>query len=445
MTRSTGKRRYHIKNTRPTDPNVLPIMEWSQDNRECYLAFRSWLQDARYSQSTIQPYLVGARYVLGFLKKPYWDIDPEREIEGVWKDCQEEQAGKAKRESYRKGLHAFRQYLYEVQNVPIPPKPIHWPTYLKGLPGEIATILYAYIEHRRRKWTPDRQHDRTITLLSHLTHSIRWIKKNLGLVRINDITPRAWYAYRDSRLADGISPITLNGELKTMRGFLLFAQRLGMPICERFLHIRELNVGPRIPKDVPLEQVCSLLAEIDKIACSTGSRDREKGLMDRAWCLLMLYSGLRVGEIRRLRLQEIDFDSKIIRIQQSKGQQDRIVFFSDVVSDALKAYLAVRGSKRSLRENVFLVRNKPLSISYCGHRLRSYGKQCGVHITPHQLRHTCATLLLNEKVPVVSIQKILGHQRVETTMGYARLYDATVAEDYFRAMEWIERISPSKT
>jgi len=191
MTRSTGKRRYHIKNTRPTDPNVLPIMEWSQDNRECYLAFRSWLQDAGYSQSTIQTYLVGARYVLGFLEKPYWDIDPEREIEGAWKDCQEGQAGKAKRESYRKGLHAFRQYLYEVQDRPIPPKPIHWPTYLKGLPGDVTTILYTYIEHRRRKWTPDRQHERTITLLSHLTLSMCWIKKNPGLVRINDITPRA--------------------------------------------------------------------------------------------------------------------------------------------------------------------------------------------------------------------------------------------------------------
>jgi hypothetical protein len=57
------------------------------------------------------------------------------------------------------------------------------------------------------------------------------------------------------------------------------------------------------------------------------------------------------------------------------------------------------------------------------------------------MRHTCATLLLNERVPVISVQMLLGHQHVDTTMHYARLYDGTVAADYFKAMDRIEGLT----
>ena len=71
--------------------------------------------------------------------------------------------------------------------------------------------------------------------------------------------------------------------------------------------------------------------------------------------------------------------------------------------------------------------------------MRTYGKRCGVSITPHQLRHSCATLLLNAGAPILTVQTILGHQRVDTTLGYARLYDGTIAADYYRAMLQVER------
>ena len=60
-------------------------------------------------------------------------------------------------------------------------------------------------------------------------------------------------------------------------------------------------------------------------------------------------------------------------------------------------------------------------------------------ITPYQLRHSCATLLLNAGAPVLTVQTILGHKWVDTTLGYARLYDGTVAADYYGAMVEVER------
>ena len=87
---------------------------------------------------------------------------------------------------------------------------------------------------------------------------------------------------------------------------------------------------------------------------------------------------------------------------------------------------------------LFLSRHLPLTVSYCSHRLRTYGRRCGVRVTPHQLRHTCATLLLNAGAPVLTVQTILGHKFIDTTLNYARLYDGTVAAGYYRAMNQVE-------
>ncbi len=71
----------------------------------------------------------------------------------------------------------------------------------------------------------------------------------------------------------------------------------------------------------------------------------------------------------------------------------------------------------------------------CGRR----GRGSGVHVYPHRLRHTCATQLLNAGCRITSIQKFLGHKRLNTTLTYARVHDQTVAEDYYRAMSSVEK------
>jgi integrase len=167
---------------------------------------------------------------------------------------------------------------------------------------------------------------------------------------------------------------------------------------------------------------------------------RRTAIMDRAWILLMLHSGLRAGEVRRLRLGDINWERRQVRIEQSKGLKDRIVCVSAATIVALHAYLEVRGPAEALPDHVFIYRHAPLSESYCGTRLlKYYGKRSGFRITPHQLRHSCATLLLNAGAPILTVHTILGHRHIDTTLGYARLYDGTVAADYYRAMAQIER------
>ena len=199
-----------------------------------------------------------------------------------------------------------------------------------------------------------------------------------------------------------------------------------------------INTGHDLPKDLPLAPLRRLQAEIQAEAAQSHRGRSRNGLMDLAWFLLMLHSGLRTCEVRNLRFSDLDLVNRRARIEQSKGLRDRMVYLSATTVAALEGYFEVRGPKDALPEQVFLYAHKPLSRFYCGGRLHTYGRSCGVDITPHQLRHSCATLLLNAGAPVLTVQTILGHKWVDTTLGYARLYDGTVAADYYGAMAVIE-------
>jgi site-specific recombinase XerD len=252
------------------------------------------------------------------------------------------------------------------------------------------------------------------------------------LQETRDLTPKLWDAWVDQRHADGISPKTLNRTLSLLKHFLYFLQDHDRPICERFLLLDYLDKGEDLPKDIPIAQLRSLQG------CIQGETKQGLGRMDLAWFLLMLHSGLRTGEVRHLKLKDIEWEARRVRIEQSKGLKDRLVPLSEATIRALKEYLAARGPVDALPETVFVFRHAPLSKSYCAERLRTYGARCGVKATPHQLRHSCATLLLNSGAPVLAVQMILGHKQIDTTLGYARLYDGTLAADYYSAMNRVE-------
>jgi integrase len=159
---------------------------------------------------------------------------------------------------------------------------------------------------------------------------------------------------------------------------------------------------------------------------------------DYAWILLMAHSGLRTCETRNLHWRDVDLERRIIRIEESKGLRSRVVFLSEPTSEALKQL-----PKTS--EYVLTHNDNRLSNRYCQSRLKTIGRKCGVQATPHQLRHTAATMLLNAGMTISGVQAILGHKYVDTTLRYARTYDATVAKDYRQAMEMVEQNSSARS
>ena len=103
----------------------------------------------------------------------------------------------------------------------------------------------------------------------------------------------------------------------------------------------------------------------------------------------------------------------------------------------IDTYLAVRGMDKA-SGYVFVRNGMPMMKGFICGRLQKIGKRVDVRVVPHRLRHTFATQLLNVGCQVTSIQRLLGHSNLNTTMTYARAFDQTVMFDYFRAVDEIE-------
>ncbi len=136
-------------------------------------------------------------------------------------------------------------------------------------------------------------------------------------------------------------------------------------------------------------------------------------------------------------LLDLDLTGRKLMVRKGKGLSDRAVYLTDTVVAAVRAYLPVRGLGPT--DHVFLYRNLPLCKDLVRGRLKAAGERTGVKVYPHRLRHTCATQLLNAGCRVTSIQKFLGHKRLNSTMVYARVHDQTVADDSYSAMTRVEQ------
>lgn len=437
MTRSTGQRSFHFKNSQPADPTLRPWAEWLPLNREFLADFRCWLKDGGYGASTLSQYGVAVRLALSLLDKPYFQIDPDVDLKQVRQYVARRFPKASTRKTYLQGLDKLSQYLRFRGHKPAPKPSINWEHYLQALPTWLAEDVAAYLRHRRRTWLPENSRRVTLELLGHLARLLRWMVSHTELTDIGQITPALWFDYVDERLAADIKPNTLNRELYDLQDFLRFLAEQNRPVCARMLQVEPLARPDLLPRDVPLDQLRRLLAQIEQETRSPYPQQRYTAVMDRAWVGVMLYSGLRTGEVRRLRLTDLELAARQVRIEQAKGLKDRIVYLNEATVEALEAYLAIRGPAAT--NHLFIYRHQPLASSYCGHRLQTYGQRCGLRVSPHQLRHSCATLLLNAGAPILTVQTILGHKHIDTTLGYARLYDGTVAADYYRAMAVVER------
>jgi len=207
--------------------------------------------------------------------------------------------------------------------------------------------------------------------------------------------------------------------------FLMEQDLIPLSLLKRRIKLKLPEVLPRAmhPADVK-----KLLSAIDDIR-------------DRALILLLLRTGMRIGEALGLRLNDLDMqDRKVHLFQGEKNSMGRVVYLSDDVLLSLKLWLRRRDPNK---EFVFYGRdNKPICYSTGRSRFVKYIQKAGLEqkgYTVHCLRHTFASELLNAGMRLECLQQLLGHQDIEVTRRYARLTDRTREEEYFRAMAIIEK------
>jgi integrase/recombinase XerC len=160
----------------------------------------------------------------------------------------------------------------------------------------------------------------------------------------------------------------------------------------------------------------------------------DKGLRDRAILELLYSSGIRVGELVGLNWDQLDMDLGIVKVM-GKGRKERIVPVGSKAVEALKAYLekrAVLGGEEPLFVNS---RRGRLTARSVGRLIKKYTRRSGIFrkISPHTLRHSFATHLLDAGADIREIQEMLGHASLSTTQRYIHLSPGKLMEVYDKA------------
>jgi integrase/recombinase XerD len=167
-----------------------------------------------------------------------------------------------------------------------------------------------------------------------------------------------------------------------------------------------------------------------------------KNVRDRAMVLVLLRTGMRIGELLRTKPIDINIkESKIEIFEAQKNRVGRVVYLSEDASEALSVWL---DKKDTQKEYVFYspCKNAPLSYTACRAMFGRYLTKAQIAFkgyTLHSLRHTFASELLNAGMRLECLQQLLGHSNIEVTRQYARLTDITRKDEYFKAMSIIEK------
>jgi len=160
-----------------------------------------------------------------------------------------------------------------------------------------------------------------------------------------------------------------------------------------------------------------------------------ENIRDYAILRTLAYTGVRVSELCNLEIEDIDFAEGLIRVRSGKGDKDRIVVLEEKTAEALKTYLQERYKKNCKTKKIFISRKgSPLSPLSVERIVKKYARKAGIakKVTPHVLRHTLATTLLNHGADIRFIQAILGHASISTTQIYTHVDNETLKKIYMK-------------
>ncbi|MDY6913486.1 MAG: tyrosine recombinase XerC [Planctomycetota bacterium] len=250
------------------------------------------------------------------------------------------------------------------------------------------------------------------------------LKKKLLAVAPMDVR-----AYLVMMRNSNYSKSTIARKLASLRSFYKYLVRTNVLTTSPVSVIRTPRQDKRLPKHLDIQQIEALLAAPDTTTL-TGARDRA--------IIETLYSaGLRVSELVAMNREDLDEFSEALRIR-GKGKKERLVPLGSRAVQAIEAYLAKRTATFGAAKRGALFVNKSgkrLSDRSIRRNLDKHTRQAGiaVHVSPHMLRHSFATHMLNAGADLRSVQEMLGHESLSTTQIYTHLTTRRLKQVYDRA------------
>lgn len=225
---------------------------------------------------------------------------------------------------------------------------------------------------------------------------------------------------------NGLEVSTVNRHISSLKSFFNYLVDENIIKVSPMEEVSSLKKAKKLPKYLSISEVNKLL----NIPLNSEFDYRNKAMLE-----LMYATGLRVSELISIEYSNIDFENSIIRIN-GKGKKERIIPLGEVASYYLKVYLNDYRSKllkRNTYNQVFLNNHgKPITRQGFNYILENIRELTGItkEITPHVLRHSFATHLLEGGADIRSIQEMLGHENISTTNIYTEVVNDVLRSNY---------------
>lgn len=242
----------------------------------------------------------------------------------------------------------------------------------------------------------------------------------LGSVRAVD--DQQISAYLLELLDDGLKTRSISRKLSTLRGFFRYLRESQLIDKDPTIHVDAPKYGRRIPKVLDLGEVEALLEAPD--------RTTPEGCRDRAMLEVLYATGLRVSELVNLQQREVDLRSGVVRVV-GKGGKQRLVPLGDLAIDHVDGYLewargsllANSGGPGSTSDLFVTRRGSAMTRQGFWKNIKRYATAAGITkgVSPHKLRHSFATHLLEHGADLRVVQSLLGHSDITTTQIYTHV------------------------
>ena len=405
--------------------------------------FEQWLMEGGFSAGSIrQHYLRIAKWLVTLTLPPRPEETPEDIVARWWSIvAASTEVSDLHKKQCHNALSKVREYLYFQHEMPLPGvDPLALPRRLTSLPTWIREPLSRFLRLKQRNWPIHSVPTQTRNLYLRLEHLITFFLQHKAWMDWSQLSVRWVDDYLDFGLRRGLSASTLNGELFALMNWCHFLRQEGVPVSHVMMQLKPLAQPERLPRPLSDEQVRRVEQCIQAtLEHAPTAYQRQQAIMDQAWFYLLWHCGLRLGEVLRLTVTDLDLSGGKLWVRVSKERKDRVVYMSVTTRQALQRHLDTRPDPTAVP--VFTHRHRPLSRDSLYRRLRNYGRQVQVPVSAHRLRHTLASQLLNAGMPITSLQRYLGHEELDTTLLYAQVSDPVLQQDYYRGIVGLDPAS----
>ena len=243
--------------------------------------------------------------------------------------------------------------------------------------------------------------------------------KKINYLTITNHDVRGYLKYLDSC---NLKNSTISRRISTLRTFYNYLVDENIVENNVFHNVKNPKLEKKLPNYLNYNEMEELLESID-ISTTEG--------LEKRLLIEMFYStGCRVSEMINVKISDIDFTNKTIRIM-GKGSKERIVYFGDYASKYLDNYLSKVKCDKYLFTNK---KGEKLTINEVEQIVKDIMKHISIktHVTPHTLRHTFATHLLNNGADIRTVQELLGHANLSTTGIYTHVSSDRLKDIYFK-------------